>query len=213
MKRILAYGDSNTFGYRPGKGGRYGTTKRWPTIAARLLGADTLVAEDGANGRTARFPDPGGYYPRAIDTIAAAVQRAAPLDLLVVMLGSNDLRAAYGANPDAIAQDVVHVVNTGLAAHPAPPPQVLLLAPPPLLPPALDGDFYDESALLRSRQLAGVYAALAQARGWAFLDAGQHTLPSEIDGLHLDEVGHRALAEAVVAAVRKLTATSKPCPQ
>ncbi|MDO4548371.1 MAG: hypothetical protein Q4D04_09755, partial [Clostridia bacterium] len=122
----------------------------------------------------------------------------------ILMLGSNDLRKSYAATPAQIGQDVQLVVQRGLRAHPAPPPGVLLLSPPPLLPAAVDGEFYDSTAPARCAELPAVYARIAATCGWAFEDAARYALPSELDGTHLDERGHSALANALLPVVRAL---------
>ena len=57
-RRVLCFGDSNTYGYDPARDGRYGEDERYPMVLQDLLGDGWSVVEEGLPGRTAVFDDP-----------------------------------------------------------------------------------------------------------------------------------------------------------
>ena len=97
MKTVLCYGDSNTWGYDAATEGRYPYDKRWTTVLARELGSEYLVIPEGLNGRTTVWPDPvEGEYKSGKSTLLAILESHHPLDLVVLMLGTNDLKHRWG---------------------------------------------------------------------------------------------------------------------
>ena len=182
--RILCYGDSNTFGYIPGRGGRYNCHTRWPGRLQELLGSEYQVMEEGLCGRTTAFEDVTEPGRNGLDRIRDAVERSLPLDVLVIMLGSNDCKAQFGASAQEIAGGLEQVAAQARGGE-ASGFRVLLVA------------------INVSKELAEAYEALAGKCGCDFLDGSKVTHVSEIDGLHLDAEGHGRLAEAVVKYLQK----------
>ena len=101
MKHLLCFGDSNTHGYIPG-GGRYDDNTRWPRLLARNLGEDFLVYEEGLNGRTSSMEDPFKPYKNAMDYIIPCLMTHEPLDLTILMLGSNDMKQYFSPSIEKI---------------------------------------------------------------------------------------------------------------
>jgi lysophospholipase L1-like esterase len=213
---VLCFGDSNTWGYEPGTGTRYGRTVRWPGVLATELGAGWHVVEAGLNGRTTVFEDPLGDK-QGLRQLGPILESAAPVEAVVLMLGTNDLKTRFRASAYEIAEGAGRLVDAvrGSVAGPAgAAPKVLLVAPPPLAtlagwaardPAAFEG--FEEGwrdALTTSRAFARQYARVAHVRGVPFLDAGAHVATSEVDGVHWAAEGHAALGRAVAAALRSL---------
>jgi lysophospholipase L1-like esterase len=183
-------------------------------VLARELGEAWHVVEAGLNGRTTVFEDPLG------DTcgrrhIGPVVASAAPVDVAVVMLGTNDLKTRFGASAYEIAEGagvLVEAVRASAHGRDARPPDVLLVAPPPLA--ALDGweardpeayagfDTMWQGGLATSQAFARQYERVAHVRGVGFLDAGLHVSTSDVDGVHWSAEGHEAFGIAVGAALR-----------
>ena len=196
MKTLLCFGDSNTYGYDPRSclGDRYPADSRW----TGLLGPAYTVLEDGQNGR--EIP----RRPWEIDNVRALLDRVGPVDVLTVMLGSNDLLQASSLT----AGDVTARMETFLAAllpHPAlARGRVLLIAPPPMVP----GAWVTEERLpVQSARLAETYRALARRLGISFADAGAWDISLLFDGVHFSPEGHRAFARGLL---RALDAPAKP---
>ena len=135
-KRILCYGDSNTWGYMP-TGGRYDDETRWPMRMQRLLGEEYTVIEEGLNGRTTVFDDPveGGYKSGAA-YLPVCLMSHSPLDAVIIMLGSNDTKQRFGMNAKTIGEGIMQLVRLtklyGFNAN-GEPPRIIIAAPAPFL--------------------------------------------------------------------------------
>jgi lysophospholipase L1-like esterase len=206
MTVILCFGDSNTHGTPPmqavGEYNRFGPDVRWPARLAAALGC-TLV-EEGLPGRTAQWGDAVmGPHMNGIDGLKIALQSHGPIDWLVLMLGTNDVKARFGASPELVTGGIAALLD--IAQSPEMQTRhggfrILLVCPPPVLEQGPIADqFYGARA--RSLALPPLYKALAQARGVAFLDAGTVISVSPQDGVHFDAAGHAALANAVAATL------------
>lgn len=203
--RILCYGDSNTFGYIPGRGGRYNCHTRWPGRLQELLGSEYQVMEEGLCGRTTAFEDMTEPGRNGLDRVREAVERSLPLDVLVIMLGSNDCKAQFGASAAEIAGGLEQVAAQARGGE-ASGFRVLLVAPAAMTDRVMHSGFgseFDQRSIKVSKELAEAYEALAGKCGCDFLDGSKVTQVSEIDGLHLDAEGHGRLAEAVVKYLQK----------
>ena len=102
MKEILCFGDSNTHGYMPGIGTRYPADIRWSGRLGRLLGNDYHVVEEGMDGRTTAFEDEIQPYRSALGYIDPCLKTHAPLDLIIIMLGTNDTKTRYNVSAEEI---------------------------------------------------------------------------------------------------------------
>lgn len=211
---VLCFGDSNTWGYEPATSARYPRGVRWPGVLAAALGDGWHVVEAGLNGRTTVFEDPLGDK-NGLRHLGPVLESAAPVDAVVVMLGTNDLKTRFRASAYEIAEGAGRIVDAVRASDAGPAgaaPAVLLVAPPPLAtlegwaardPDAFEG-FEDgwRDGPATSRAFARQYARVARVRGVAFLDAGAHATSSPVDGIHWGPEGHAALGRAVAAALR-----------
>jgi len=219
-KRVLVFGDSNTWGWIPVERGipttRYRPGQRWPGVTQAALGDGYVIIEEGLSGRTTdlRDDDPTvkeltGMGLDGSAYLPAAVASHLPLDLVVIMLGTNDLKAKFGRSPDAIALGVrglveqVRRIDRGAwTTYPA--PKVLVLAPPPLVQTERFPAAILEGGIEKSRALAGLYRTVAAETGAAFLDAGAVTDADGVDGIHLSESAHRKIGLAVAAKIREV---------
>ncbi|MBO4425958.1 MAG: SGNH/GDSL hydrolase family protein [Clostridiales bacterium] len=208
MKTVVCYGDSNTYGYDPATGGRYDEKTRWPRVLQRLLGDDYSVVEEGCNGRTTVFDDPKDDWKIGLDYIKGIVCSHRPVDILVIMLGSNDMKICYGASCEDIAEGIKAVVKAAvdtLEYKQKYAPEVIIVSPPEITSDVLNGPFsgsFNEACCEKSRNLAAHYEALAKELGVSFLNAAEYIRPSKEDGLHLTADAHRGLAEAVCSAIK-----------
>lgn len=207
---VLCFGDSNTHGADPGGGERFGRDVRWPGVMAGLLAGEAQVIEEGLNGRTTVWDDPftDGRNGRAY--LLPCLRSHQPIDVLVLMLGTNDVKPMFRAEPYEVALGMQALVDIAQASACGPggsAPRILVVAPPRL------GDTTAESDLwgFRGRQaallaLAPLYEAAALRRGAAFLDAGAFVGGDPADGVHLSAESHATLAGAIAARVRELLA-------
>jgi lysophospholipase L1-like esterase len=212
VAEILCYGDSNTWGCIPLQGAqparRFPPATRWPGVLRRELGDGHWVVEAGLNGRTTVWDDPLEPGRNGRKLLLPTLLTHQPLDLVIIMLGTNDLKHRINASAAEIAEGagmLVDIVATSGCGPDGRSPQTLLVCPAPI---AEVDQFDDEFAggTEKSRRLAGHFAAIADARSCAFLDAGAVIWSSAVDGIHLDEPQHAALGVAIAERVRLLTA-------
>ena len=207
-KRILCFGDSNTWGYDP-RGGRYDDQTRWPMHLQQLLGDGFSVVEEGFNGRTCVYDDPieGGYKSGAA-YLPPCLMSHSPLDLVIIMLGTNDTKRRFNLTPMTIGEGMMQLIRlTRLYAVDAQgnPPKVLIVAPPPIrdnLMRSRHGECFGEQAIEVSKGLAAEYARIAKLLRCEFFDAASWAEVSANDAVHLTREGHLGLAEGLF---RKIT--------
>ncbi len=212
MYRILCYGDSNTWGYMPGSGERFAPDVRWTGVAQRLLGEDYTLLEEGMNGRTTVYDIPVSPGRNGSAYLLPCLVTHKPLDLAVLMLGTNDLRFtdAYGASLGArMLVRQMRLYSHIEAESPifAGEPRILLVSPIQANP-AVYCRPEDAAALWdypkKSEGFAKAYEAVAKEFGLDFLDAARYAQASEIDGIHMDAKNHRALGEAMAHKIRAI---------
>ncbi len=209
MAVLLTFGDSNTHGtppiVDPEVYGRFDASVRWPARTAAALGWD--LVEEGLPGRTAAFDDPVmGAHMNGQVGLRIALHSHGPIDVLAIMLGTNDVKARFGASAEGIAGGIASLVDIAQDAvvqrrHGG--FRVLLICPPPVLEQGpIAGQFFGGRS--RSLALAPLLGDLARARGCGFVDAGALIEVSPLDGVHFEPEGHAVLAVAVAAALRSL---------
>lgn len=213
-KSILCYGDSNTFGHRPTDGQRYPYGVRWTSLLAENLGKDFQVIEAGLNSRTTVIDDEVEKYRNGLKYIDVVVEMNWPLDLVILMLGTNDMKVRYQAQAVDITEGARSIVREIRRLHqeirPDWMPQILLVSPLLVGEKIRDGlsdcseGFGGERAYWLSRELAPLYQQVAREEGCHFLDAGSVASAGTADALHLEEEGHRDLAAAMEAKVREI---------
>ena len=209
---IVCFGDSNTHGADPVDGTRLGREVRWPGVLRATLGAAYEVIEEGLNGRTTVWDSALMPHHNGSTYLTPCLLTHAPVDVVVIMLGTNDLKTIYGLGAAEIAGGAGVVVDQARQSLTGPegvPPKVLLVAPVPLGPATARSEVWGFGASMEtSRQLAPMYQIMADMRGAAFLDAGSVAEVSALDGVHLDGAAHAKLGAAVAEAVRALADAS-----
>lgn len=207
-RTILLFGDSNTHGTMPmpdlGFGGRFDRDDRWAGRLAKLL-PDWEVIAEGHPGRTTVHDDPvEGAHRNGLTVLPALLESHKPLDVVLMMLGTNDLKERFSVNACDIALSLERLVRLILASGTGPAngaPGVLLVAPPPIIEVGcLAGMFAGGAA--KSRALPAEIKAAAARVGVPFLGAGQVVKVSPVDGIHYDAEANPLLAEAFATAIR-----------
>lgn len=203
MKEILCFGDSNTYGLIPKTGGRYDRDTRWTGILEKqLYGKDYRIVEEGLCGRTTIFEDELREGRRGADLLPTILESHAPLDRVILMLGTNDCKTYYSASPELIGLGIEKLLQQIKSADKN--IKVLLISPIKLgeevWKPEFDPEFNEHSVEV-SKQLKEVYRKIAEKYGCDFLAASDVADPSEIDREHLNPEGHKRLAEAILQSV------------
>jgi lysophospholipase L1-like esterase len=205
MPVVVAYGDSNTWGYDPATGGRFAADARWTGVMRRRLGAGFSVVEEGLNGRTSIFNDPIEPYRNGLDYLPPCLLSHAPLDLIILSLGCNDLKRRFSLSPNDIAQGVERLILTVKSfpvGRDGRPPDIILAAPAPVAELTGFADMF-EGSQEKSRSLGARYGAVAKLHKTGFVDAGEHIHCSPLDGIHFEADQHVKLGEVMAAAVRE----------
>jgi len=211
MKRILCYGDSNTWGYDAVNHFRFPADIRWTGVMSRALGEEYQVIEEGLNARTTVWDDPFEPGKNGKTVITPELASHCPLDLVIIMLGTNDLKSRFGVSACDISVGAGVLVELALASKSGDlwgTPMVLLVSPIHIGDNIRDsefGEFFDTNTVVEvSRQLSACYQKVAAAYGCAFFDAATVAKPSPVDALHLDEAGHHQLGLALAEQVKNL---------
>jgi lysophospholipase L1-like esterase len=207
---LLTYGDSNTYGTPPiitrGSPARFDSATRWPPLCAKALGADWHLVEEGLPGRTTCFDDPIMIGRNGIVGLRMALASHGPVDVLTLMLGTNDVKSRFGNTADDIVAGLAMLTDMALGPEMTPlhpKLKVLLICPPPVVETgSLAAEFIGAAA--KSKALAKVASAYAKARNIGFLDAGSVLEVSPTDGIHFEPEGHKALGAAVAKAITSL---------
>lgn len=217
---VFCFGDSNTFGYRPSAAppARYPYRARWTTMLQQELGIGHNVVVEGLMGRTTDFDHPFyGEWERGTYYLGASLVSHYPIDIAVVMLGTNDCMAELGKSAREVAEGmeaVLDEIDETLIEFQGFAPQLILVCPA-----AIREDWegslsdvrltdpehqeIDTDAVIKSRELAPLYRQISEKRGCHFVDASGFQV-SPVDCIHLSELGHRQLAEAVTRQVRSI---------
>ena len=190
-KRIVCFGDSNTWGYIPITGERYDESIRWPARLQEKLGyQDYTVVEEG---------------------LTAVLRSAAPIDVLVFMLGTNDFQSNIPAgNPISTARAVQYMLETARKLgvdRPGEKMKILLISPVEITEDRLtfkENDVTDQTSIDNSRQLGKCLRTVAEQLDVEFIDAAQFIKPGKVDGVHLDEEGHAKMSELVYEMVHTM---------
>lgn len=203
MKQILCFGDSNTYGLIPGTKDRYPWEVRWTGILAEGIKEKGFrVVEEGLCGRTTVFEDELRDNRRGAAVLPMILESHQPLEKVVLMLGTNDCKTIYQASAEVIGKGVEKLVHQIQAADEN---IEILLVFPILLGEGVGEEGYDpefnQESVETSKGLKAVYEQVAKRNGCAFLAASDYAKASGADREHLDEKGHRQLAEAVLQRI------------
>ena len=209
-KHILCLGDSNTHGYCAdpkdcADGGiRFNENERWTCLLQKLLGDEYLVTEEGLSGRTTVFVDPLHESMDALSVAYPILKSHEFIDLLIIMLGTNDTKDRLGMNAACIGLGMERLVRKCMSVDcwGGKAPNILIVAPPPI------GDGLNDPCMgihcaEKSRELAYYYNERAKLLGCHFMDANGCEF-NTIDYMHLTSRGHATLAENLAGLIPEL---------
>jgi len=205
-RTIVCFGDSNTYGANPDGSGRHPREVRWPRVMAAALGDGFEVIAEGLNGRCTVWDTAIEPGRNGLTYLEPCLLSHAPVDLVTIMLGTNDLKTIYDKTAPDIACGAARLVDTAKRTLSGPdetPPRVLLVSPVPI------GEITTHSEMWgfgegyeKSRQLARLYRIVAEDHGAGFFDAGSVAQTHPDDGIHLDAAAHASLGAAMAKQVR-----------
>lgn len=208
-KHIVCFGDSNTHGYCAYNNGRFDEEQRWTCLLQKLLGEDYLILEEGLSGRTTTFRDPLFEGLSGLDYIYPCLMSHEPVDLLVIMLGTNDTKERFGASSACIALGLKRLIAKAIATTDCwrdGKPNILVVTPQNI------GREYEKTEVgatmgrgcaEKSEGLSEEYAKIAELMGCYYLDANKAVSAptNDVDFMHLTAEGHRQLAQALAEKI------------
>ena len=200
---ILCYGDSNTYGYNSANCGRFPQYIRWPGVLQRRLGSEYCVVEEGLNGRTTAFPKNGEIWKSGLYAFEAVAGSHFPIDVLAIMLGTNDCAAELDLSAEEITAGLEKIIiraKSFLHEKQGYQPYIIIIAPPAIEESIYDGPFFEEMnarSLEVSAALPEHYRALAEKYGCDFINLNGTLHFSKIDSEHLRGLDHHILARMV----------------
>jgi len=206
MKKILCYGDSNTWGYRPADGSRFSKDVRWPSLMSQYLKDNYVIIEEGLNGRSALNLYPGYDAANGIDCIKKIIGKHIPVDIAFIFLGLNDIFAApdeplwkISSAVEEIAEIIINT-HTSLKFH---SPEIVLIGLPEISLSPAEAIFY-EIAINKIRSFSEIMAQSALNSGYHFIDIYGKIKTSPLDGTHLDDKEHKKLAHITADYLNRL---------
>ena len=210
-KHIVCFGDSNTHGYCAGTGGRYDEDTRWTCLLQKSLGERFLILEEGLGGRTTCFDDPAHEGLKGLDYITPCLLSHKPIDLLVIMLGTNDTKERFGCSPESLGSCMARLIQKAAFTPDCwrnNQPNILIVTPKSIekeYEHSTAAETMGRGCAEKSAGLAHWYPLIAERTGCHYFDANTAVKSYDpIDFMHLDEEGHRCLAKALALVIREI---------
>lgn len=196
MKKILCFGDSNTYGYIPGSGKRYDKIIRWTGVLQTELGMNYTIIEAGCNNRTAFCENPAGKMFTGIQVLNDYLYE--DLEYIILFIGINDTQFIYNTSLEELQNGIEKLVQLILSKLPK--IKIILLSPPRLTNDILNSNFsvmFDTSSIEKSSKLSEIYKKVSQIYNCEFIDLNKIVSVSSEDGLHLEPEAHKKIAEKI----------------
>lgn len=196
MKKILCFGDSNTYGFIPGSGKRYDPNTRWTGILKKIGAGKFEVIEAGCNNRTAFIDNPAGKMQTGYKILPELLQKE--LDCVILAIGINDLQFFFNPSLDEVKNGIKNLIR--IVREKCPDASIILASPAKLTNDLLNGFFacqFNKSSIEKSLQLGTIYKAAAEETGCHFIDLDKITEVSPLDGLHFSPEAHAKIAHAI----------------
>lgn len=216
MKHIVCYGDSNTWGFKPKKecgenwNMRFDENTRWTGVLQQLMGGEYKIIEEGLNGRTSAFDDPQDDTRNGLKYIATCMQTNMPIDMVIVMLGTNDVKSFFPYTPYVVANGfgrIVKEIRKIDYGKNGKIPEVLVVSPIAINEDAakgwIGGEFGMDS-VKKNAELPVYLEKVAREQGAHFFNIGAYVTADPADGIHMNEQGHRIMAEKMFAQVKNI---------
>lgn len=195
MKKIICYGDSNTFGFNPKSGNRYNSNIRWTGILAKILSDEFEVIEEGLNNRTGLVANPDGLLQSGQEYLPVLLEKHKSFDIFILALGTNDLQKFFHIDEDIVKNGLINLISKIREA--APDAKIIVIPPLLLNKKVLGGYFccqFDEKSINKSFWIQQIYQEVCNEEYCELLDINYVVTPSDTDGLHFDEEAHKMIA-------------------
>ncbi len=205
-KRIVCYGDSNTWGYDIRTQKRFNDYERWTSLLQENLGSEYIVQEEGLNGRTTVFTDPLNEGLNGLEHLPTILKSHDPINTVVLMLGTNDCKQRYSATPENIADGLEQIIIKAKSLDVwESEPKILVVAPVTIQSGCYSAIFAGEmgaGCVEKSEKLPRLFKKKAKMHKCLFWDCNEKLTASAIDHMHLDENAGQVFAEHIAGIVR-----------
>lgn len=194
MKKVLCYGDSNTFGYNTINASRFDENTRWTALLQKNLGAEYEVINEGMCDRTGFVDNDKGSMFSAQRHFPELISETPNIDILILAVGTNDLQFKYNITFSQIESGLEKLIVTAKNKV----NKIIIVPPVVLSENVLDGSFnfqFDETSISKSKEAGKIYGKLARMYNCEVFDINDFVKPSQADGLHYDENGHKIIAD------------------
>ncbi|WP_284777526.1 SGNH/GDSL hydrolase family protein [Agrobacterium sp. lyk4-40-TYG-31] len=209
-KTVLCYGDSLTWGFDAENLGRHAFEDRWPSVLQKALGTDVNVIAEGLNGRTTAYDDHLADCDRnGARILPTLLHSHAPLDLVIIMLGTNDLKRGIGSGNAVGAvkgvERLINLVRSHVWSFDDEQPEILIVSAPHICETGNEmfAAMY-AGAIEQSQMMGSLYRDLADEKGCGFFDAASVAVTTPVDGVHLDAENTRAIGRGLEPVVRMM---------
>lgn len=203
MKKVLCFGDSNTFGFIPESGKRYDKNTRWSGILTQLAAEKFEIIEAGCNNRTAFSDNPAGFEQTGYKVLPTLLKK--DLDCVILAIGVNDLQFFYNPTLEEIENGMRRLVD--IVREQCPKAEIILVSPARLTDNIFNGYFramFDKISIEKSLHLSEIYESIAKEKNCRFADWDKIVTVSPKDGLHLEPDAHKKIAEAMFESLLSL---------
>ena len=197
MKKILCFGDSNTFGYNPNNGSRYNENSRWTGILKNLCKNNYEIIEAGCNNRTAFSNNPDGIQFTGYMILPEYLKKF--YDIIILAIGINDLQKFYNPTLEEFETGIENIIKK--IRESLPNCNIIILSPSHITENILNSNFrfmFNQTSIEKSKQITPIYEKIANEYNCKFLDLNKIVIPSEIDGLHYEVEEHKKIAQSII---------------
>ncbi|MBQ8635203.1 hypothetical protein IJ425_03525 [bacterium] len=202
MKKILCYGDSNTFGFNPKDGSRFDENSRWSGILKNNFFEEFDVIEQGLNNRAGFVDNPCGDEFCALKHFPEFFKNIDEVEIIVLAIGTNDLQFAFDIDELTIENGLKLLVRLIKEKN----AKVILIPPVVLDERILNGYFsvqFNKESILKSKNISKIYKKIAQEFNCYYFDFNEFVIPSNFDGLHYDKNAHEIIAQKLTLFIKE----------
>ena len=197
MKKILCYGDSNTYGFNPSDFGRYTEDERWSGILKQKLASKFDIIEEGMNNRTGFVDNPAGFEYSAQKHFPVLIESFDKIDIVILSVGTNDLQFLFDLELEDVKEKLENLINIAKTKT----GKIILIPSVILDKRILNGFFksqFDEKSIAKSLKMGKIYRTVAKETGCEIFDINEFAKPSDTDGLHYSKDSHKVIADTLI---------------
>ena len=196
MKKILCFGDSNTFGFNPETGGRFDKNSRWSGILSQIFADNYEVIEEGMNNRTGFFRNPEGLKQSGGDYLHVCLENHKNIDICILSLGTNDAQIFYTLDECVAEKGLQNLIDVIKKSNPD--AKIIIIPPVKITKDLLHSGFaamFDENSIEKIQKIFHVFEKIAKDNNCFYFDFNKFVHPSKFDGIHYTKESHQVLAQ------------------